>query len=41
MQHELGGGRRRIVLSDWDAGAARPRLEVLRLDEAGEHRVSP
>ena len=39
--HDLGAGRRRIVLSDWDAGATAPRLEVLRLDEAGEHRVSP
>lgn len=29
--HPLEGGRRRIVLSDWDAGASPPRLEVLRL----------
>ena len=29
--HDLGGGRRRIVLSDWDARATPPRAEVLRL----------
>jgi UDP-2,3-diacylglucosamine hydrolase len=39
--HELGGGRRRIVLSDWDAAAARPRLEVLRVSGAGAVRVVP
>jgi UDP-2,3-diacylglucosamine hydrolase len=39
--HDLGGGRRRIVLSDWDAAAATPRLEVLRLDDAGAMRVVP
>jgi UDP-2,3-diacylglucosamine hydrolase len=33
-EHPLDGGRRRIVLSDWDAAAQPPRLEVLRL-EAG------
>jgi len=30
-QHELGGGRRRVVLSDWDACGTPPRAEVLRL----------
>ena len=29
--HDLGDGLQRIVLSDWDAGASPPRLEVLRL----------
>ena len=35
-QHDLGGGRRRIVLSDWDAHATPPRLQVLRLTASGE-----
>ena len=39
--HELGAGLRRIVLSDWDAGAAPPRLQVLRVSDAGELRVTP
>jgi UDP-2,3-diacylglucosamine hydrolase len=30
-QHELGEGRQRLVLSDWDAAATPPRAEVLRL----------
>lgn len=30
-EHDLGAGLRRIVLSDWDALATPPRLEVLRL----------
>lgn len=30
-QHALGGGQKRIVLSDWDAEARVPRQEVLRL----------
>ena len=36
--HDLGDGLRRIVLSDWDAAASPPRLEVLRLaaSAAGE-----
>lgn len=33
-QHELPGGLRRIVLSDWDAAATPPRTEVLRLSSA-------
>lgn len=37
--HELGAGRVRIVLSDWDLAAAPPRAEVLRLDATGAQRV--
>lgn len=37
--HELGSGRQRVVLSDWDAAATPPRLEVLRLDAAGLQRI--
>jgi len=37
-EHGLAEGRRRIVLSDWDANASPPRLEVLRVDDAGTHR---
>ena len=36
--HDLGDGLRRIVLSDWDLDATRPRGEVLRLDATGWHR---
>lgn len=39
-EHLLGPGLRRIVLSDWDAQADPPRLEVLRLDAAGVQRVA-
>jgi UDP-2,3-diacylglucosamine hydrolase len=35
-QHDLGQGRLRIVLSDWDAQATPPRLQVLRLTASGE-----
>ena len=35
-QHDLGEGRRRIVLSDWDARATPARLQVLRLTASGE-----
>jgi UDP-2,3-diacylglucosamine hydrolase len=38
--HELGGGLQRVVLSDWEAAATPPRLEVLRLDAAGLRRLS-
>jgi UDP-2,3-diacylglucosamine hydrolase len=34
-EHDLGEGMRRIVLSDWDAGAPVPRQQVLRLDASG------
>ena len=39
--HDLGAGLRRIVLTDWDAAAAPPRMQVLRLSDAGELRVAP
>ena len=39
--HDLGAGLRRIVLTDWDAAAAPPRMQVLRLCDAGELRVVP
>lgn len=38
-EHVLPGGGRRVVLSDWDAGASPPRLEVLRLDAGGPRRI--
>lgn len=37
--HPLPGGLRRLVLSDWDAAAQPPRLQVLRLDAQGAHRL--
>ncbi len=37
--HELAPGLRRIVLSDWDATAATPRLQVLRVNGAGPARI--
>jgi UDP-2,3-diacylglucosamine hydrolase len=39
--HAMRDGRQRIVLSDWDAAASPPRLEVLRLDQAGARRLAP
>lgn len=39
-EHDLGEGFRRIVLSDWDAQAQPPRLEVLRLTPGGVERVN-
>lgn len=38
-EHDLGDGLRRVVLSDWDADASPPRLEVLRLDAHGLRRL--
>lgn len=38
--HELGAGRQRWVLSDWDLEAERPRADVLRLSAAGLQRLS-
>ena len=39
-EHALGEGLRRIVLSDWDAGAQPPRAQVLRLTAAaGAQRI--
>lgn len=37
--HDLGDGLRRVVLSDWDAGARPPRAQVLRLSPAGIARL--
>lgn len=39
--HELGNGRQRWVLSDWDCEAPNPRADVLRLDSVGLHRLAP
>lgn len=38
--HALPNGRKRIVLSDWDAAATPARLEILRLDATGVHRIA-
>ena len=38
-EHDLGAGLRRIVLSDWDAAATVPRLQVLRVSDAGAVRI--
>lgn len=39
-EHALGGGLRRLVLSDWDAAARPPRAQVLRLTPAhGAQRI--
>ena len=38
--HDLGNGLRRVVLSDWDAGARPPRAEVLRLSADGLQRIT-
>ncbi len=35
----MAGGRTRIVLSDWDAGAAPPRMEALELSAGGWRRI--
>jgi UDP-2,3-diacylglucosamine hydrolase len=37
--HELGDGLQRVVLSDWDATAQPPRLQLLRLSAAGLERL--
>jgi UDP-2,3-diacylglucosamine hydrolase len=37
--HDLGNGYSRVVLSDWDAAAAVPRAEVLRLTATGLRRI--
>jgi UDP-2,3-diacylglucosamine hydrolase len=34
-RHELGDGRQRLVLSDWDLDASPARAEVLRLEAPG------
>ncbi|MBI3346522.1 MAG: UDP-2,3-diacylglucosamine diphosphatase [Burkholderiales bacterium] len=38
-EHDLGGGLRRVVLSDWDLGATPPRGDVIRLSATGLHRM--
>ena len=38
--HDLGNGMRRVVLSDWDAEAAPPRAEVLRVTASGLQRIA-
>jgi UDP-2,3-diacylglucosamine hydrolase len=38
-EHDLGGGLRRIVLSDWDLDATPPRGDVIRLSAAGLQRL--
>ncbi len=38
--HALDPTHRRVVLSDWDAAATPPRLQVLRLTAAGLQRVA-
>lgn len=39
-EHDLGAGRTRIVLTDWDLDATPPRREVLRLTASGAQRVA-
>jgi UDP-2,3-diacylglucosamine hydrolase len=37
-EHDLGDGLRRVVLSDWDLAAPKPRAEVLRISAQGLQR---
>ena len=37
-EHDLANGLRRIVLSDWDASATPPRVEILRLSRDLPHQ---
>ena len=39
--HDMPGGLRRIVLSDWDLRAQPPRQEILRVTAAGAQRIDP
>ncbi|MFT3720066.1 UDP-2,3-diacylglucosamine diphosphatase [Pseudorhodoferax sp.] len=40
-EHDLGDGMRRLVMTDWEAEARPPRLEILRLSTAaGPQRIS-
>jgi UDP-2,3-diacylglucosamine hydrolase len=39
-EHDLGAGKRRVVLTDWDLAAVPPRREALRLDASGPVRVA-
>ncbi|MES2611628.1 MAG: UDP-2,3-diacylglucosamine diphosphatase [Pseudomonadota bacterium] len=38
-EHALAPGLTRVVLNDWDAAALPPRLETLRLSDAGLERI--
>lgn len=38
-EHDLGGGLRRVVLSDWDFNTTPPRGDVIRLSAAGLQRL--
>lgn len=38
-EHELGEGRKRVVLSDWDFEVTPPRGDVIRLSAAGLQRL--
>lgn len=38
-EHDLGGGLKRVVLSDWDTDATPPRGDVIRLSDAGLQRL--
>lgn len=38
-EHDLGGGLKRVVLSDWDLDATPPRGDVIRLSTAGLQRL--
>ncbi|HUR90173.1 MAG TPA: UDP-2,3-diacylglucosamine diphosphatase [Ramlibacter sp.] len=38
-EHDLGGGRTRMVLTDWDLEASPPRREVLRVSASGAQRI--
>ena len=39
-EHDLGAGRTRIVLTDWDVDTTTPRREVLRLTASGARRIA-
>ena len=39
-EHDLGAGRMRVVLTDWDVDATPPRREVMRLSSAGAQRIA-
>jgi UDP-2,3-diacylglucosamine hydrolase len=39
-EHDLGDGRERVVLTDWDLQADPPRREVLRVDGSGFARIA-
>ncbi|MCJ7798165.1 MAG: UDP-2,3-diacylglucosamine diphosphatase, partial [Polaromonas sp.] len=38
--HDLGQGLNRVVLSDWDAQAPKPRADLLRLTAGGLQRLT-